>query len=69
MPIPKDPEAAVPVLVRMSHEMSEQIKSIAADESRSMASVVRDLVRAQLNLPRPERDTLPLDLPGRSSAA
>ena len=66
---PKDPEAAVPVMVRMSFEMSQELRALADSEDRSMAAVARDMLRAQLRLPDPETGTLPLDLPGRSSAA
>jgi hypothetical protein len=61
MPRHPEPDAAVAVLTRMPVEMAAALKSIAADENRSVAAVVRDLLRAQLHLRDPERDQLALD--------
>jgi len=62
MPKPADPNAAVAVLVRVSEATATTLKSIAAEENRSMAAVVRDMLADQLGLRDPERDQLALDL-------
>lgn len=64
MPRPADPNAAVAVLVRVSEETATRLKSMAADENRSMAAVVRDMLRDQLELRDPERDQLAFDFVG-----
>lgn len=69
MPKPADPNAAVAVLVRVSEATATALKSIAVEENRSMAAVVRDMLRDQLGLRDPERDQLAFDLNEGSSAA
>ena len=61
MPRPADPDAAVALLTRVPTDVAAAIKSIALEEDRSMAAVVRDMLRAQLGLRDPERDQLSLD--------
>ena len=61
MPRPADPNAAVAVLVRVSEVTARRLKELALEENRSMAAVVRDMLRDQLDIRDPERDQLALD--------
>jgi hypothetical protein len=69
---PADPNTAVPLMTRVSADMAQQMRSLAADENCTVAEVVRGLLRASLNQRDAERDQMALDFPATdegSSAA
>lgn len=55
---PLDPMAAVPVMTRVSVDMAQRLRSIAAAENVSVAEIVRGLLRDQLDVRAPERAQL-----------
>ena len=57
---PLDPMAAVPVMTRVSADMAQRLRSIAAAENVTVAEIVRGLLRDQLDVRAPERDQLAL---------
>jgi plasmid stability protein len=69
MPIPADPNARVTLLVRVSEETSQCLKTMAAEQNRSVAAVVRDLLRAQLQIEEQDRLGGQLSLDGLSRTA
>ena len=57
---PLDPMAAVPVMTRVSADMAQRLRVLAAEESCTVAEIVRGLLREQLNARAPERDQMSL---------